>query len=121
MFNLPVTILYHTPAEIILLSAGVDIDNIVKVEPISLDKGSPSDIDSYDNCRHVPHTLLHLSDGRKLPVREVPSEINVYLDAYRKLDQFFTTPPVERSKPVREGLRLISGGLCDSSEASTPA
>lgn len=118
MFNIPITILYHTEEDITLLSAGVNIDDIVKVEPISLDNVSQNDIDSYDHCRHVPHTILHLTDGRKLPVREHAAEINVYLDAYRRLDEFFTRP---RPAPSRGGLRLIHGSSCGTSEASTPA
>lgn len=123
MFNLPITILYQRPDGPLPLSAGIDIDSIIKVERISLDKGPQSDIDFYDNSEHVPHTLLHLTDGRLLPVRERPSEINVYLDAYRALEGFFTsTPLAERPSPsVGVGLRLIHGSQCDTSVASTPA
>lgn len=124
MFSVPITIIFQHPEGPILLSSGVDIDRIVKVEEISLDKAPQNDIDFYHSCPHVPHTLLHLNDGRKLPVREYPSEIIVYLDAYRKLDEFFTIPRPER-RPSEIGeppFRLLQGGLsCDTSAASTPA
>jgi hypothetical protein len=108
----------------LILSAGIDIDRIVKVEKITLDSDSRFDIESYDNCEHVPHTLIHLEDGRLLPVRERPDEINVYLDAYRSLEGFFTTTPLadRPSATVICGrLRLIHGGKCDTSAGSTPA
>jgi hypothetical protein len=125
MFNLPITLVVGVTGDLPrILSAGVDIDNIVKVEPISLDNGTQLDVESYDNCEHVPHTLIHLEDGRLLPVRERPDEINVYLDAYRSLEGFFTTTPLSERPPataIRGGLRLLHGGKCDTSVASTPA
>lgn len=124
MFNIPVTLVVSTPEGPLVLSAGVDIDNIIKVEPISLDKAPQEDIDLYDNCPYVPHTLLHLEDGRCVPIREYPSEINVYLDAYQKLDGFFTSTPIAERSPVSvtKGLRLVhDSDTCDTSAVSTPA
>lgn len=125
MFNLPITLVVGQPSsEPLILSAGVDIDRIVKVEPILLDNGTVVEVESYYNCEYVPHTLIHLEDGRLLPVRERPDEINVYLDAYRSLEGFFTTTPLAERPPVRTirgTLRLIQGGSCDTSAGSTPA
>lgn len=125
MFNLPITLVVHRPSDTALvLSAGVDIDKILKVEHITLDNATSNELESYHNCAYVPHTLLHLEDGRLLPVREHPDEINVYLDAYRSLEGFFTTTPLAERPPVRAirgGLRLIHGGQCDTSAGSTPA
>jgi hypothetical protein len=125
MFNLPITLVVGRTGDVpLILSAGIDIDSIVKVEEITLDKATPSEVESYLNCEHVPHTLIHLEDGRLLPVRERPYEINVYLDAYRSLEGFFTTTPLSERPPVKAihgGLRLIHGGQCDTSAGSTPA
>lgn len=124
MFNLPVTIFLQTPTGTIPLSAGVDIDNIVKVEKIKLDNVGANDVDSYDIDERVPHTVLHLLDGRLLPIRERDYEIIQYLDAYRQLEGFFTSTPIDERPPVaviRGGLRLVSSDTCDISEASTPA
>lgn len=124
MFNLPITLIVGRTGDLpLILSAGVDIDKIVKVEPILLDNGTDIEVESYHNCEHVPHTLIHLEDGRLLPVRERPDEINVYLDAYRSLEGFFTTTPLDQRQPVRTirgTLRSIQGGLCDTSAGSTP-
>lgn len=125
MFNLPVTLVVHRTSDTpLILSAGIEVDRIVKVEKITLDSVNLNDVESYDNCEHVPHTLIHLEDGRLLPVRERPDEINVYLDAYRSLEGFFTTTPLADRPPatvISGGLRLIHGGKCDTSAGSTPA
>lgn len=125
MFSIPITLVAGRTSDVpLILSAGLDIDRIVKVEKITLDKGTETEVESYDNCEYVPHTLIHLEDGRLLPVRERPDEITVYLDAYRSLEGFFTTTPLADRPPVssiRGGLRLIHGGQCDTSAGSTPA
>lgn len=125
MFSIPITlVIARTSDTPMILSAGIDIDRIVKVEPISLDNATQTDVESYDNCSYVPHTLLHLEDGRLLPVREFADEINVYLDAYRSLENFYTSTPLAERPPatvMQGGLRLILGGKCDTSAGSIPA
>lgn len=125
MFSIPITLIIARAADTpLILSAGIYLDQIVKVEPISLDNGTQIEVESYDNCSYVPHSLLHLEDGRLLPVQERADEINVYLDAYRSLDGFFTTTSLSerpRASVISGGLRVIHGGKCDTSAGSTPA
>lgn len=125
MYNIPVTLVISNPNGLpLLLSAGVDIDNIAKVETISLDNGEPNRLLSISELNYLPHTLIHMKDGRTLPVRELSGEITVYLDAYQTLEKFFTDTPIAERAPatmIRGGLRLINGGQCNTSAVSTPA
>lgn len=125
MFSIPITLVIGNPNGLPrLLSAGVDLDTILKVEPISLDSDEPNRLLSYQNSDYLPHTIIHLLDGRSIPVREQPDEINAYLDAYHSLEKFFTDTPLADRPPatmIRGGLRLIHGGQCDTSAVSTPA
>lgn len=121
MFNIPVTLLLRTPAEIVRLPASVCIDNIVTVRTFSLDNEGGLSVDSCLNSDLVPRTAILLEDGRTLLVAEHAPDIIAYLDLYRQID-FGPTPAVEpTTRAERPSLRLITGGICDTSSASTPA
>lgn len=122
MFNIPITLLYDGQHGKIDLPSSVSIDDIATVKMITIDSTCSFDVESYYHSDLVPHTEILLTDGRVLPVVERYGAICMYLDIYRQLDKDFSTeqrptvpPPSERS------LKLIHGGICATSQASTPA
>lgn len=124
MFAFPVTLVRHTPADIKRLAASVQIDTIAFVKPFPLDSEGNIDVESYYHSNLVPHTAIHLVDGRRLLVVEHPDYVLDYLDHYRTLDEDFDRPAPAQALTARsEGpsLRLIRGDKCDTLEASTPA
>lgn len=117
MFAMPVTLLHRTDEAVIALSASVHLDDIIAISPIdkmdniSVDSGYPPDL--------APQSMIRLEEG-VLVVSDPYHKLLQYLDAYQAFDRDFAAKPAppERSGP---SLTLITGGICNSSQASTPA
>lgn len=121
MYSFPVTVPVRTNESIYPMDVHVDIDKIALVKPL-LDNNHSFGVESDPLYSLIPNTEIIFEDGRRLPVLETVATITAFLDAYRTLDHFFTTPadqPVEDLKGVV--IPLFKDRSCASSEASTPA
>ena len=124
MFTFPVTIPYRDEAGVYPFDVNVNIDDVLKVVSLSTINDYPVESDDLYSC--VPATEIVFTDGRKLPVLETAAIINRYLDAYRQIEDFYTTVPSRRTvtEKSQEGVVVSLFGtrtVCDSSQAPTPA
>lgn len=119
MFNVPVTILYRTDERVIELPSSIPIDTIVCITPIDIYPNTG--VESGLSPDLVPRCAIRLTDDRSLVVSDSYHILLTYLDAYIAFEPEFRKvrdAPPDRSGPI---LKLIHGGICVTSEASTPA
>lgn len=121
MFSFPVTAIIRHDDRIESLKVSVAIDEVAVVKRL-LDSTDTSDV-QYATLL-IPLTEIVFVDGRRLPVLEAPADVLKYLDAYRQLEGFYTTPrPVDVEEVVQQGTVIPlfkTGHTCVTSEASIP-
>lgn len=116
MFGFPVTIPVRTDDGIFPLDVVVNLDDVAVIK--TLDNEDELGVVSQSPDPLLPNSEIVLVDGRVIPVCETAATLNVYLDAYRTLDEFFTRPSglTERGNVIP----LFKKKPCATSEGSTP-
>ena len=119
MFNVPITLLSRQAIGIFVLPSSIAVDDILVVQSVGIDNIDDFRVESDQLSDCVPHTVITRTDGRKLFITEQAEIIHLYLDLHQQLEEIHTPQPVKRTEGS-PSLRLIHGGKCDISEASTP-
>lgn len=118
MFSIPITIVYRTDEDVHFLPSSISIDELVSINP--LDNECEVSVACSTLTDRFPRCVIRLHNG-ELVVSDHYHDLVRYLDAYKTIEDDYVRLASRKPDRSVRSFSLIEGGMCDSSQASTPA
>jgi len=117
VYNIPITICYRIDDEIFFLPSSVPIDSVVSLYP--LDSDTKHRVGYTTLTDRFPRCVIRLLEC-ELVVSENYHDLVRYLDAYKTIEEDFKFLASRKPDRSVRAFSLIEGGMCVTSQESTP-